>query len=440
MTRRRLLVVTVFAVLIAAAAFGGYRVFGRTSTLSSSATAPTVPTARVTRGSMTLTVHLQGDLRATRQMNLTAPAVGGTLRILNLVGTGTAVAKDDAVMEFDPSDQQYALEQAEFDLQEAEQEIIKRRAEIRAQEAQDKVALLTAQFDVRRATLDAAVDADLISANDHKIRQAELAEATRNLARLEQDIVARSVTARASLKVLEEKKGRADMAAARARQNMENLVLRSPMDGVLAVRDNMDANSGFFYEGMSLPAYRAGDTVYSGRPIVDVYDMSTMEIRTRVGEQERANVEVGQSARIEADAVPGFDGAAKVSSVAGIGRPDNRMGPLRQFDISLELVEPDPRLKPGTTVRVLLQGKTVDNVLIVPRQALFEVDGKPTVYARGAGETAFTPRQVKVLHRSESRVAVEGIDEGVDVALVDPLAAMKLGSGQSVGGPLGVQK
>ena len=65
--------------------------------------------------------------------------------------------KDDVVMEFDPADQQYALEQAESELLEAEQEIIKRRAETQAQEAQDKVTLLTAQFDVRRAALDAAV-------------------------------------------------------------------------------------------------------------------------------------------------------------------------------------------------------------------------------------------------------------------------------------------
>jgi HlyD family secretion protein len=438
MTRRRVIGLIVTLVIAAGAGIGGMRLIRGSSIAEPSAAV--VPTARITRGSLALTTFLRGDLRATKQQSLTAPAVGGALRVLSVAETGTIVSKDDTIMEFDPADQQYALEQAQSELLEAEQEIIKRRAEIKAQDAQDKVSLLTAEFDVRRSALDAAVDADLISANDYQIRQAELAEAKQNLERLKQDIAARAVTSQASLKVLQEKKARSDLSAARAVQNMDNLVLRAPIDGVVSVRDNMDAASGFFYEGMTLPSYRAGDTVYSGRPVIDIFDLGTMEIRARVNEQERANVAVGQAARITVDALPGLEQTARVSSVAGLGRADNRSGPLRQFDVVLELIAPDPRLKPGTTVGVLVQGKAVDNVLLLPRQALFEIDGKPTVYVR-TGPEAFVPRQIKVLHRTESHIALDGVGEGEEVALVDPLAAMKLsGAGARGAGPLDVKK
>lgn len=429
-------------VAIAILGFAAFRLVGTSPAIATSA-APVVPSARVTRGSVTLTVHLQGELRATKQISLTAPASGTALRILSLVPTGTQVQKDDPLMEFDPADQQYALEQAESELLEAEQEIIKRQAEIKAQEAQDKVTLLTAEFDVRRATLDAAVDADLIPANEHKIRQAEVEEAKRNLERLKQDITARSATSKASLAVLNERKNRSGMAAARARQTMDNLVLRAPIAGVVSVRDNMDSamGGGVFYSGMSLPAYRVGDTVFSGRPVVDVFDLATMEIRARVNEQERANVAVGQAARLELDALPDLAPTAKVSSVAGLGRPDSRYGPLRQFDVVLELRDPDPRLKPGTTANVLVEGETVNNVLLLPRQALFEIDGKPVVYVRTGGQDAFVPRSIKVLHRTESRIAIEGVDEGTEVALVDPVAALRLGGSKSgESRPLDVKK
>jgi hypothetical protein len=122
---------------------------------------------------------------------------------------------------------------------------------------------------------------------------------------------------------------------------------------------------------------------------------------------------------------------ARVSAVSGLGRADSRYGPLRQFDVTLELKDADPRLKPGTTVRVLVDGGTVDKVLLLPRQALFEIEGKPTVYARTGAADAFAPRQVKVLHRTESRIAVDGIDEGMEVALVDPIAALKLSGAKS---------
>jgi multidrug efflux pump subunit AcrA (membrane-fusion protein) len=347
-------------------------------------------------------------------------------------------------MEFDPADQQFALEQAESELQEAEQEIIKRRAEIRAQEAQDKVALLTAQYDVRRAELDATVDKDLIPSNDFLIRQAELQEARRSFARLKQDQSAKAVTSKASVAVLEERKRRSEMNAQRARQNIENLVLRAPMDGVVSVRDNSDASGGIYYEGMSLPTYRAGDTVYAGRPVIDVYDISTMEVRARVNEQDRANMAVGQAAGVVTDLVPGLAPTARVTAIAGLGRADSRAGPLRQFDVTLELKDPDARLKPGTTVRLVVEGDTVKGVLLLPRQALFEIDGKPNVYVRtGPANDAFAPRPIKILHRTESQVAVEGLDEGTEVALVDPVAALKLGGGSAAsasGGPMDMRK
>lgn len=441
MTRRRMGVIASAVAGVAAVAAVGFGVWGGSAPIASSA-APVVPTARVTRGSLTLTVYLQGDLRATRQTNLTAPAVGGALRILKVLDTGTQVRKDDPIMEFDPADQQFALEQAESELQEAEQEILKRRAEIRAQEAQDKVGLLTAQFDVRRTALDAAVDQDLISPNDYKIRQAEHEEAKRNLVRVEKDVASRSITSKAGLAVLEERKTRAELSATRARQNMDNLILRAPMDGVVSVRDNSDASGGFYYEGMTLPAYRAGDTVYSGRPVVDVFDLSTMEVRARVNEQERANVAVGQSATIETDAVHGLTPLAKVSSISGLGRADSRAGPMRQFDVMLELLNADPRLKPGTTVRLLVEGDTVKDLLLLPRQALFEIDGKPNVYMR-TGPESYVPKPIRVLHRTEGQIAVEGVDEGVEVALVDPVAAMKLSGATSTtsgSSPMGGQR
>jgi hypothetical protein len=197
-----------------------------------------------------------------------------------------------------------------------------------------------------------------------------------------------------------------------------------------------------YFDGgtVTIVPLRVGDTVSSGRPVIDIYDLSTMEVRASVNEQERANVAVGQIARIEADSVPGLTPAAKVTAVAGIGRQDSRYGPLRQFDITLEMTDPDPRLKPGTTVRVLIDGGNVDKVLIVPRQALFEVDGKSTLYVRAGGADAFSPRQIKVLHRTESQIAIEGVDEGTEVALVDPVAALKLSGTTTSSSPLGGKK
>jgi hypothetical protein len=60
----------------------------------------------------------------------------------------------------------------------------------------------------------------------------------------------------------------------------------------------------------------------------------------------------------------------------------------------------------------------VDNVLLLPRQTVFEREGRPIVYERTA--TGFEARGVKVLHRTESRVAIDGLSEGAEIALISP--------------------
>ncbi len=383
---------------------------------------PGLPTTRVTRGAIELTVHTTGDLRASRSVMIQAPPVGGgLLRLLTMAETGTAVHAGDVILEFDPTEQQYALEQAESEVAEADQQITKLQADRDAQVAQDRVDLLVAQFDVRRAELDARLDRDLIAPSEYEKRQLSLDEARRKLAQIQESVKSRAETSRAGLAVAEEARTKSRLAAQRARQNIDSLVVKSPMDGFVVARDNRDANGGFFYSGMVLPEYRAGDNVFPGRPVADVFDLSQMDIRGKVNEQQRVNVAAGQAATVEAASLPGVRLTAKVTAVSGAAQSDffgSSSGPLRDFDVTLRLDRPDARLRPGVSVRLVLAGKRVDNVLHVPRQAIFEKNGKPVVYAR-AGDR-FEPREVKPTQRTETRVAIEGLAEGTEVALVNP--------------------
>lgn len=408
----------VAAVVVAIAVFGVLAVWATRSTVSAVAeTGPIVPTARVERGALDIAVHMTGELRASNQQTIIVPPVGTPLRILTMVDAGMEVKAGDLVVSFDPAEQRYALEQAQSELLEAEQNILKRRADIGAQEAQDQVTLLTARFNVRRAELDARVDRDLIPGNEYQIRQVSLEEARRALERTEQDVQARTAVNKAGLSVLQEARMKAQMAADRARQNMDMLEMRAPIDGAISVRENADSTTVFF-TGMTLPNYRVGDTANPGRPIIDVFDVERMEIRGTVNEQDRVNLAVGQTVTVESRSAPGTPLAARVQGISGLGRAVIREGPLRRFDVTLDLTTPGVRLQPGTSVNLVAQGTRVEDALLLPRQAVFDEDGKQVVYVR-TGAT-FEPREIKVLNRSESRVAVDGIDVGTEVALIRP--------------------
>ncbi len=397
------------------------------------AAAGAVPTARAVRGALKLDVWAKGDLRAGRVVSLAAPSAGASLRVIHLAGSGSAVKAGEVVMEFDPVDQQYFLDQTLTDLAEAEQQIGRRRADVEARAAQDQVDLLTARYSVRRAELDARTPPGLIAANEAKKRELTVQEMKRRLAQMQQDIVSHTATNVAAVAVVEQSRNRAKLAAERGQQIIDSFVVRSPIDGLVAVKENRDATGGVFFSGMSLPEYRVGDTVQSGRPILDVCAPSDMEIRVRVSEQDRPNLSVGQAATVRADALPGQTFAARISALSTVAvRSNDQTGPLRQFEVTLRLDHADPRLRPGTSVRAVIAGTEVRNVLTIPRQALFQKNGKSVVFVRSGDR--FEPREVKVVNASESRVAIEGVTDGTEVALVNPDVAVTAPAGN--GGPM----
>ena len=93
----------------------------------------------------------------------------------------------------------------------------------------------------------------------------------------------------------------------------------------------------------------------------------------------------------------------------------------RLFDVTFQFDHPDPRLKAGASVRVIIQGKEIPDALHVPRQAVLEKNGKTHVFVKTGDR--FEQREVKVDNLTESRAVITGIAEGTEVALTDPTAA-----------------
>jgi HlyD family secretion protein len=171
---------------------------------------------------------------------------------------------------------------------------------------------------------------------------------------------------------------------------------------------------------MKLPEYREGDQVGPGTLVAEVMNLEQMVIQCKVDEGDRANLNTGASVEAHVDALPGRVFPAKVESVAGTasrGMPWSG-NTTSKFDVSITLDKSESGIRPGLTVQAVVEGGQTKNLLLVPPQALFEKDGKPFVYLQRGGD--FVERQVKVTVRTESQVAIEGVDEGAQVALINP--------------------
>jgi HlyD family secretion protein len=420
MKSRRAIVWAVVAVVLCAVV----GVVAAARRVSPSTSATDVPTGRVKRGDLDMKVLVRGELKASHSEMLTAPPIGGgALQITHLLHTGSVVKKGDLVMEFDPSEQRFKLDQNRSELLQAEQEITKAKADALVVAAQDRVALLKARFDVRRAELEVQKN-ELVSAIDARKNQLALEGAQRVLVELEQDVKSRIASNQATISLAEEKRNKAKLAMEQAQGNIGKMRVIAPMDGLVALEKNEGASGGFFFEGMSLPEYREGDQVEPGRTVGQVIDPNGMELIAKVGELERNRIKEGQSVDIQLDALPATLIHGTVKNVAGNNaRRFWDDDTTTKFEVSISLASTDPRMRPGLTAHVSINSDPRKNVLYVPRQALFLKDNKRVVYVRSAGN--FETHEVKIQAENESRAAIEGIDAGTEIGLVDPTAPRK---------------
>jgi HlyD family secretion protein len=144
-------------------------------------------------------------------------------------------------------------------------------------------------------------------------------------------------------------------------------------------------------------------------------------------EADAAGLAIGKSARVVMESQPGTSYAGKIIQVDKLARPRLRGVPVQYFGVTIALDRTDSHvMKPGTRVRATLEIENRARAFAIPRQALFEKQGKRIVYRKQDGR--FMPLEVDVATSSAGRVVVtHGLKEGDELALVDPTEQRKDG-------------
>ena len=408
MKLRWVLSFTAVLAIVGALAWGAVRLVRATATASSLE----LPTTKVKKGRVTLTVAARGELQGGNSEMLTAPMIGGgTLALTDLREPGELVKPGDVVAQFDTTEQEYRLKEAENDLAEAQQQVIKAQADSESTEEESRWAMVSAQNDVKLAELDVRRNPLLPAIN---AKQNDLAlEAARNRERqTTQDYTNKKTTSAAGIAIQQAAENKARVMAQTARKNIENMTLKAKTAGYVNVQQNQNQN--MMYWGMSLPPFQIGDTTRAGMAVAQIPDLKNWEVNANVGELDRGHLSVGQAVTIRVVALAGKQFAGKVKTIGGTSGPPWD----RHFECRITLDKPAPELRPGMTSNMVITVDTMDNVLWIPSQALFESDGRSFVYARGP--KGFLPQDVKLIQRSESQAVITGIAEGSLIAMSNP--------------------
>jgi HlyD family secretion protein len=378
---------------------------------TSASQAGSTDTTTVRRGTFVRTLRLAGTVEAVRAVTVTAPRLTGqppsaALVLTRLVAGGARVDRGDLLAEFDRQEQERIARDRRSELLGLEEQIRQTRAEQAAALAHDDAELAQADHDVERARLAVGTN-DLLPKIEADKNTLQLEQNEARLAQLRRAFTLKREAAAADLRILEIQRDRAEGDARHAAVNADVMRITAPFAGLVVLKPVFRAGQ--------MVEVQEGEELRPGVAILDVVDPSKMRVRVAVNQADVTLVATGQPARIQLDAYPDLTFSGRVEQIAPIAVASGYTNTVRMFTAVVSIDGTHPNLMPDLSAAVDVDVQRLDDVLIVPRDAVtIRTDGASVLETSPGGGTR---HNITLAGTSATEVAITGgIDEDAVVA------------------------
>jgi len=443
---------------------------------------PPGPTAKVRAGALVETLTEPGTVGSSRLLLYGSSIAGVQAKIVELVPESRVVASGDVLIRFDATTFEQNLAREEAALHQAEAELLGAREELRierlrsdgeAAQARQQVGYAETEVanqtdgkgrvqlaEVEAAQADAARDVETARAAYEDMRpllargfitrveldradqtlkraeeqlrlaqlrreamvgferpaatarsKAELDAAEQALARQHESAQARIAEHEAAVRISASRVDEINARAALLGDQIARCVVRSDAAGMVVYREL------FFGNDRRKP--QVGDEVWSNQPLIALPDADHLTVDTRIREIDLHHVKVGGRITVTLPAYPGLTLKGSIALIGALAESDPGRAGSKFFPLTVTLESQDPRLRTGMTAQVDIDVATLTGATLVPVQAIFDVQGRPSVFVIQSGRPA--AREVVVAAENDRDAAVShGVKAGEVVLLADP--------------------
>jgi len=357
--------------------------------------------AKATRRELKVVVNTNGIIEPMDRSDIYAPIDGLIAKISKQ--DGSEIAQGRLLMQLDSEQIRSALAEANAAL---------------LQEKRQAQAVMTGPTKEEVAALDASI-AEC---------EMQLDQQNKDLA-LEKSLNAKGVSSRAAVESLQKQRDLLELRAKALKQKKQDLGLRyTPEDKeweqnriseltkqVELLQQQLQMEwvisplTGLIY---SLPV-KPGSYVTKGQLLAQIYQPGKVRLRAYVDEPDLGRIRQGQQVEIEWDGLPNRKWTGIVE------KPAEQVVPLNNRSIGYVLcrLEGDPKeLIPNLNVTVEIVTARKEDALVVPRAAVFNYAGHPTVMLPEGTGTTLKPVVLGLFAPEEIEI-VKGIEEGSSVVL-----------------------
>ena len=371
-----------------------------------------VASTEVNRGEFVIKQIEAGEVAAIKTVTVAAPRVRGRLQIIKLIKDGSFVKKGDILVQFDKEEMQQQMLKSLSDLKIAQNEINKKLADIESQRRTNQIELDNTKLQYKEALLETK-KAEMIAKIEAEKNRLRYEQAEKKYNETLKKMESQKMSNEADLKVLDERKAKAEADYKMALKSLEDMTLRAPKDGLVVLKE--------IWKGTGMGKVQEGDQVWPGYPILEIPDLSSMEVKVYLNEVDVGKVKPGLEAMVSLDSFPDRIFKGKVERVASIGTKKDWDAKIKTFETIVSLNDTDARMKPGMTCMVDIIIEKIPDVISVPIESVFEREGKTIVYAMGSRSPK--RKEVALGKRNSTHIIVtQGLSAGEKIALRDPFA------------------
>ncbi|MFV0418898.1 MAG: HlyD family secretion protein [Dysgonomonas sp.] len=288
------------------------------------------------------TIIETGELAAVNSKSFVLARYGRNffeMKVIGILEHGAIVSEGDSIIQLDPTEMKKFIIDRESNLetQLAALEKMKVDQDNKNSEYDSRIKSELASFDLKKIEYESS---RFESERYRKIKELQFDQAKITLAKEKRKLELSKIIDANDFKIQEIRVNQIESEIKDAYNIIPALTIRTPISGVFQIAWNWRSNG----------LLKVGDNIYPGNNMANVPELKHMKVNTFINENDFLKINVGQKVAVRLDAMPkvSFDG--EISYIGKLCHLRDQKSRQKVFDVEVNILKPDERLKPGMTV------------------------------------------------------------------------------------------
>jgi len=369
-----------------------------------------IPVSKSVRGTFIDKVTVPGVIESANSFSISCPRIRMDATVSYIIPDGSSVKIGDTVCILEATELSNRYNEAIKNLKTSESEYNKSKSELDLQflllKAQVETIETTTeikQLDSLQIKFSSPIKKQIIGL---QLKQAEI-EKQKILKQLE-------FLKRINASELQKMKLRIDQQRNRlnrAKETIDQLIITSKVEGI-AIRANLRTTG-------NEAKVKEGDVVWDRMPLVQIPDMSNLQVRLELNETNYKRINPGQNVEISIDAIKGLKMKGKLKFKEPVGRPVKRNSKVKVFGSVVSIDSLIGNVTPGISATCDIIINEITDTILIPFVSVFDDDSIKVVYVKN--DNAFEKRKISLsLYNNNIGVVKSGLEEDETIALIKP--------------------